>query len=184
MSMPCSTGSNNTIKLCMEKNCCWMNFGCGLHKSPGDRMLCKAANAELREGIGAATRVKQHKLKVQGPVCVGGNTHYLLPMVWMICGCFRSVYISPRARGCCCAAALGKGGCCPPAWRESLGSIPGIALLLSVGDKHSYGPSLAQPQANTAELKTQGTAPHFHLDKNPSKYFHVWPLYLYYTKSW
>lgn len=154
MSMPCSTGSNNTIKLCMEKNCCWMNFGCGLQKSPGDRILCKAANAEPSgEGIGAGKRVKQHKLKVQGPVCVGGSTHYLFPMVWMICGGFRSVYIPPEHEDAAGQLPWEKGA--PALLPEGNPWDPSLELLLRVGDEHSYGPSLAQPQANTAEPKTQ-----------------------------
>lgn len=83
---PEGTGSNNTIMLCMEKNCCWLNFGCGL-QNPAYRILvslpAEAGNAQPSgEGIGVGKRVKEHNSKVQGPGCVGGGSSLLLPIFW------------------------------------------------------------------------------------------------------
>lgn len=143
LTVPYSTGSNNTIMLCMEKSCCWMNFGCGLQKSPGYRifvsLIAEAGNAQPSgEGIGVGKRVKQHNSKVQSPVCVGGKTLttcfpcFGSPRWEMICRCFRSVYISTQTTGmllysCHVLPALGKQGLLHSEGK-SLGSL-GIALL-------------------------------------------------------
>lgn len=89
LTVPYSTGSNNTIMPCMERmDCCWMNFGYGLQKSSGYRIFvsltAEAGNAQPSgERTGVGKRVKQHNSKVQGPVCVGGRHSLLLPMFWL-----------------------------------------------------------------------------------------------------
>lgn len=150
----------------------------------------EAANAQLNgKGIGAGKRVKQHKSKGEGPVCMGGKT---------LTTCFPCLGWFVDVSGLCtfppehgdaavqlpCAACTGQGRLLPSClkgnpWDPSLG----IASC-SVWEISTAMVPLWHSHKHTAELKTKGTAPCFHLDKNISKYFHVWPLYLYYAKSW
>lgn len=111
--MPYVTALNYTIMFCMEilymgKNCRWMQFGCGLQKSPGYRILVslsvEVGNAQpMGQGIGVGkNKVKQHDNKLQAHVCVVGKpritcfSSFSCPRWDMICRCFKSVYISTK----------------------------------------------------------------------------------------
>lgn len=154
------------------KRCTWKRTAAGwtrrLQKSPGYRILisltAEAGNAQpSAEGIGVGKRIKQHNSKAQVPVCVGGKTFTTCfptcgcPSWEMICGCFRSVYISTqttRTLLCSCHVlpALGKRGLLHSEGK-SLGSL-GIVLLLSVCVRQAQEWSLS----GTATNKNMGRA--------------------------